>query len=222
MNTRDIIAAFFYGGAFVSAWLVLFGPSVLVDRSRMLRAFLLACAATILVLVVPRIFIDSSAVLTILLILAFSAIVFEMVAMFRHKQKTLAPALTGIYALFTVPTTLNVPKLNSISVDWSNDNELLWTHLMLIALFFVVGIVLGLRFLRKKQPIPMASAITGAILFCLGVISFFLTMPLGGDEMSIMWFLFVLPLFLIAGIILLIALLPMIIITLSKQRNSTT
>jgi hypothetical protein len=65
----------------------------------------------------------------------------------------------------------------------------------------------------------MTSAIAGGMLFCLGLISFFMTMPLGGDEMSMLWLFFIAPGFLIAGLVLLAVSLPAILIALLKRRE---
>jgi len=217
--------------AFIAAWAAIFVPYFVTNRSKILRTFLVTIAAGVVtiaplsnILIAPLL--TAPFIFTLLLVLAVVAIgAVEIATLFMPSRKSLLPAVSGFYALLTVPAMW---KLGIIaygmwartvargSVPRREVSPLAWIHLLFIILSLLLTAILWFRLRRGTLRAIRISAIASGVFIISAGISFFYTMPRSGGDLIILW-IFVVPGFILAGIVLLISCVLVLVIHHGQQ-----
>jgi len=217
-------AGVFCAIAFIAAWAAIFVPYFVTNRSKILRTSLATIAAGVLtiaplsnILIAPLLttpFIFTLILVTV--VLAIGAV--EIASLFVPSRRSFLPLFSGFYALLTVPAMWKLGKIahrmwarvTPGSVPRREASLSAWIHLLFIIMLLLLTVILWSRLYRRVQAIRMSTIASGLFVVFAGI-SFFYTIPRAGDEGIILW-IFMVPGFILADIVLLISCVLVLII----------
>lgn len=214
-------AGVFCAIAFIAAWMAIFVPYFVTNRSKILRTLLVTIAGGVVPIAPVTTILTAPLIFTLIFVLAVVAIGgVEIVTLFMPSRRTFLPAFSGFYALFTVPATWNLGKIayrmwaDAIEPGgdpYGEDFSLAGIHLLLILMFLILTVILWFRLYHRVLPVIRMSTIASGLFIMFASISFFYTIPRYGSEGTILW-LFLVPGFIWADIVLLISCVLILII----------
>lgn len=212
-------AGIFCAIAFIAAWIAIFAPHFIfiTDRSKILRTLLATIAGGVVPIApLATMMLTAPLIFTLIFVLAVVAIgAVEIVTLFMPSRRTFLPAFSGFYALLTVHATRTLGQIAQRM--WTSDElSLACIHLLLIIMFLILTVILWFRLYRRLLPAIRMSTIASGLFIMFASISFFYTIPWSGSEGTILW-LFLVPGFILAGIVLLISCVLVLIIHHGQQ-----
>jgi hypothetical protein len=221
---RGILAIVTFLIAFTAWVFVLIYPSIFSKGSKqiLIRSFILSLS-------IFAIFLDSSLVsiehfsAILLPIVTICIVGAEIAFLFMPKRQSFIPLITGFFTFcsaFPIVGFCNISyKMWNRKVDVGAVDDtvaLALIHTWFILLFCIIVIVLLVRIFKRFSQIKWLSTIgTLIFLFCINF-SFYCTVPHYGDEGIEVW-LFIVPIFLLADIVLLLTVLILTIVLIIQQ-----
>jgi hypothetical protein len=214
--------------AFAAAWIVMFGPQRGRDVAEgnketesFIPAAVLVGALAIGASLIPAWMAIHSGLLGFALVLVFFTAACAALGLLRPRRKAHLMMFVGLYALVAVPVLMvfsriacemRNSKVYPAVVDGGAELTLADVHALFIILCVVLSVIL---IYRGAKGMTLLSAIASAV-FLVGISgAFFWTIPRAG--MAILRWMFIVPAFLLAAIVLAIALLLITIRWLSRS-----